>query len=128
MFRHAHQSWIRARFGKRRSASSNHQSMTGSSASNRRLRMEQLEDRRMLTLVLPGDYNVDTNVDAADYVTWRKSLGTINVPAFTLADGDGDTIIGQGDYNVWRGDFGNHAPTDSNESFNVQPNVGVVVN
>ena len=38
----------------------------------------------------PGDYNRDLVVDAADYVLWRKTLGTTGVPAFSGADGDGD--------------------------------------
>lgn len=94
----------------------------------RRLRLEPLEDRRLLTLALPGDYNVDASVDAADYVVWRNTLGTVGVPAFTLADGDGDTTIDQDDFNLWRANFGNHAPTDANEAFSVQPNVGIIVN
>jgi hypothetical protein len=40
---------------------------------------------------LPGDYNRNGIVDAADYVVWRKGLGT----TFTVAD-----------YNVWRLNFG----------------------
>ncbi len=40
---------------------------------------------------LPGDYNNNGVVDAADYVVWRKGLGT----TYT-----------QNDYNVWRAHFG----------------------
>ncbi len=43
---------------------------------------------------LPGDYNLNGVVDAADYVTWRKGLGT----TYT-----------QNDYNVWRAFFGQTA-------------------
>ncbi len=38
-----------------------------------------------------GDYNHNGTVDAADYVVWRKGLGTIYT---------------QSDYNVWRANFG----------------------
>lgn len=55
---------------------------------------------------LPGDYNLNGTVDAADYVLWRKFLGTTGVPAYEGADGDGDTEIGVGDYGVWKGHFG----------------------
>jgi hypothetical protein len=55
---------------------------------------------------LLGDYNRNGNVDAADYVMWRKTLGTIGLPAYSGADGDGDTIVDQDDYGVWRGNFG----------------------
>ncbi len=44
---------------------------------------------------LLGDYNNNGVVDAADYVVWRKELGT----TFT-----------QNDYNVWRANFGQTAP------------------
>ena len=54
---------------------------------------------------LAGDFNRNENVDAADYVLWRKSKGT-NVSNYTGADGDGDGTIDQDDYGVWRGHFG----------------------
>jgi beta-glucanase (GH16 family) len=41
--------------------------------------------------LLPGDYNNDQRVDAADYVVWRRGLGT----TYTQAD-----------YDVWRANFG----------------------
>jgi hypothetical protein len=44
-----------------------------------------------LTLLLAGDHNRDGTVDAADYVAWRKGLGT----AFS-----------QSSYDVWRARFG----------------------
>jgi hypothetical protein len=44
--------------------------------------------------ISPGDYNNDGTVDAADYVAWRKGLGT----TYT-----------QTDYNVWRAHFGQTA-------------------
>ncbi|HEX2476869.1 MAG TPA: PEP-CTERM sorting domain-containing protein [Lacipirellulaceae bacterium] len=50
-----------------------------------------------------GDYNRNGNVDAADYVVWRKSLGTQgNSPA----DGDGDGDVDPNDYGVWVSRFG----------------------
>jgi hypothetical protein len=42
--------------------------------------------------VIPGDYNSDGSVDAADYVTWRKD------PTAFGGDPDG--------YNTWRTNFG----------------------
>jgi hypothetical protein len=52
---------------------------------------------------LPGDFNQDGKVDAADYVTWRKN--TANNP---LPNDDGLTT--QADrYNLWRGNFGDMA-------------------
>jgi uncharacterized delta-60 repeat protein len=58
---------------------------------------------------LLGDYNLDGAVDAADYIVWRKTLGTTGVPAYSGADGDGDGTIDQDDLNVWRAHFGQSA-------------------
>ena len=55
--------------------------------------------------ILPGDYNGDDSVDAADYVVWRKTLGQ-NVALGTRADGNGDGTINPADYTVWRTNFG----------------------
>jgi hypothetical protein len=50
-----------------------------------------------------GDYNGNAHVDAADYVVWRKALGT---QGDSPADGDGDGDVDQQDYGVWRAHFG----------------------
>ncbi len=44
---------------------------------------------------LPGDFNTDGKVDAADYVVWRKGLDTLYTPD---------------DYDDWRANFGATAP------------------
>ena len=54
---------------------------------------------------LPGDYNLNGVVDAADYTVWRDTLGS-NVAPFSGADGDGGGIVDQADYDVWRDHFG----------------------
>jgi poly(beta-D-mannuronate) lyase len=54
---------------------------------------------------LPGDYNGDDHVDAADYVTWRKSFGQ-NVAHWSGADGSGDGIVDEVDFDVWKANFG----------------------
>jgi hypothetical protein len=52
---------------------------------------------------LKGDYNVDGVVDGADYVVWRRNLGsTTNLQA----DGDHDGVVGQGDLATWKSNFG----------------------
>jgi T5SS/PEP-CTERM-associated repeat protein len=50
---------------------------------------------RVADASLPGDFNGDGSVDAADYVIWRKGLGTIYT---------------QDDYDDWRANFGGLAP------------------
>jgi hypothetical protein len=55
--------------------------------------------------LLPGDFNRDGSVDAADYVVWRKSDGQ-SATYFTGADGNGSGAVDALDYNVWRSQFG----------------------
>ena len=52
--------------------------------------------------VLPGDYNKNGNVDAADYVVWRKNEGTSNLLPNDLIGG----TIGAAQYDQWRSHFG----------------------
>ena len=54
----------------------------------------------ILTAPLPGDYNKDGTVDAADYVLWRKTDGS------------------QAGYNLWRTNFGRTAGNGSGASAN----------
>jgi autotransporter-associated beta strand protein len=49
-------------------------------------------------IVLPGDFNLDGIVDAADYTVWRNGLGTL----YTTDD-----------YNVWKSNFGTVAGNGS---------------
>jgi len=54
---------------------------------------------------VPGDYNNNGTVDAADYVLWRKHLGT----AFQLPNevpGTTPGMVTVDDYNAWRTRFG----------------------
>jgi hypothetical protein len=60
------------------------------------------------TVVLPGDYNGNNSVDAADYAIWRKTLGQ-SVPTGTGADGSRDGTVGPEDLTVWRAHFGQSA-------------------
>ena len=53
---------------------------------------------------LNGDYNGDGAIDAADYVVWRNTLGSMVTPG-TGADGNEDGEITQLDYQVWRSAF-----------------------
>jgi hypothetical protein len=58
----------------------------------------------------PGDYNGDGNVDAADYIVWRKNQGTMN----TLSNDNGiGGTIGMAHYNLWRSNFGTTAGSGS---------------
>jgi Animal haem peroxidase len=49
-----------------------------------------------------GDYNGDGLIDSADYITWRRAVGTDNI----WADGDGNGTVGPEDFEIWRANFG----------------------
>jgi PEP-CTERM motif len=51
-----------------------------------------------------GDYNKDGLVNAADYTTWRDTLGQVG--AGLAADGNANNMIDSGDYTVWKNNFG----------------------
>ena len=53
--------------------------------------------------VLPGDYNSDGVVDAADYTVWIDQLGTATLPN---RDPSATGPVGQFDYLVWKNNFG----------------------
>jgi hypothetical protein len=65
----------------------------------------QLDD---LFAVLPGDYNGDGVVAAADYVVWRTAYGQ-QVPHWSGADGNGDGIVDDDDFQVWTAGYGSTA-------------------
>jgi hypothetical protein len=56
-----------------------------------------------------GDFNENGTVDAADYVVWRKNVGTTNVLPNDTVGG----TIGQGQYDLWRSNFGSSAGSGS---------------
>ncbi len=53
----------------------------------------------------PSDFNGDGQIDAADYIVWRKTMG-ISVAHGTGADANGDGLIDGTDYSLWRAHFG----------------------
>jgi hypothetical protein len=54
---------------------------------------------------LPGDFNGDLVVNAADYTVWRNNLGAPTDDALNGA-GDGHPGIDAGDYTLWKNSFG----------------------
>jgi hypothetical protein len=58
-------------------------------------------------LAIDGDCSGDGAVDAADYVVWRKLLGSTSA---YFADGELDGVIDTSDYAIWRENFGETLP------------------
>lgn len=63
--------------------------------------------RYAAAIALPGDYNNDGIVDAADYTVWRDTFGSTTNLA---ADGNHDGQINQDDYTIWKAHFGQSSP------------------
>ena len=69
----------------------------------------------VVPIALPGDYNVDGVVDAADYTRWRDNLGSSN----TLINDD-TPGVDTDDYDRWRTHFGQTAGSGA-EQFAAAP-------
>jgi hypothetical protein len=65
----------------------------------------------LLAIALPGDYNADGIVNAADYVVWRNTVGQSG--AGLAADGDGDQVVSLADYGIWKANFGRSSSAGS---------------
>lgn len=65
--------------------------------------------RLTIRLVIPGDFNLDGVVNAADYIVWRANLGKQGLAPFTGGDGNGDGLVTSADYSIWKSHFGTHA-------------------
>jgi hypothetical protein len=66
---------------------------------------QDLVFRFALTNNLPGDFNGNGVVDAADYTVWRDNLGSSsNAPLH--GNGDATVGVGPGDYTLWKSNFG----------------------
>jgi hypothetical protein len=86
---------------------------------SRGLDQVMLSDRQRGLIVLnatgvlaPGDYNMDTQVNDADYSKWTQAFGTTSSGAHDgpIADGNYDEIIDAADYVVWRKFYGTSGP------------------
>jgi len=60
-------------------------------------------------LTLPGDYDLDNDVDNDDYAFWKQHFGETNGVGLQ-ADGNDDGIVNAADYTVWRNNLGATAP------------------
>ncbi len=67
---------------------------------------------------VPGDYNHDGEVDAADYVLYRSLAGS-TIDLLLAADGNNNQALDGGDYSYWRGRFGQVAGNGTGDSLEV---------
>jgi hypothetical protein len=56
-----------------------------------------------LIRTVPGDFNLDGVVDAADYTVWRDALGSASN---AIVDANYDGLVDAADYAIWRSAFG----------------------
>jgi hypothetical protein len=82
----------------------------GDGSGGARIDIGAFEQLALASPALPGDYNLDDAVGAADFVVWRKTLGATGVPPFSGADGDGDGTVDPDDHAVWSAHFGQSVP------------------
>ena len=61
----------------------------------------------MVATNLPGDFNNDGDVNAADYTVWRDNFGAATEASLN-GNGDGVAGVGPGDYALWKMKFGTH--------------------
>jgi hypothetical protein len=65
-----------------------------------------------VSAAVPGDYNGNGIVDAADYVIWRNTMGQEG--SGLAADGNGNGVVDSGDYDFWRARVGNSSGAVAN--------------
>jgi hypothetical protein len=53
-----------------------------------------------------GDFDADSDVDGADFLTWQRTLANTVPPA---SDPNGDGVITAADLGVWKNNFGSTA-------------------
>ena len=62
-------------------------------------------DYTILSESIPGDYNHNGVVNAADYDAWKATFGMLAAPG-SGADGNGNGRIDAADYTIWRNNVG----------------------
>jgi hypothetical protein len=65
-------------------------------------------DTEIKLKVVIADFNRDGVVDTGDYVLWRKLKNTTVSQPYASADADGNTIVNDADYAIWKANVGNN--------------------
>jgi hypothetical protein len=71
---------------------------------NKTLSAAEVLAQYQLVSDLPGDYNRNGTVDAADYSVWRDTLGQTGLGL--AADGNNNQQVDADDYVFWKNNFG----------------------
>lgn len=74
-------------------------------------------------LSVPGDYDGNGLVDAADYLRWKQSFGSTTD---LVADGNHNGVVDAADYTIWRDHFGAAATAQAQESV-PEPSSGLLL-
>ncbi len=92
--------------------------VTGNLGGNPFVTLLQQQAARFGSVLLPGDYNDDGSVDAADYTVWRDHFGE---SAGTLPNDFNGGMIGTSQYDTWREYYGSSLPAASVQLFTSIP-------
>jgi hypothetical protein len=76
---------------------------------------------------LLGDYDIDGDVDNADYTRWRQTFGSSIVQAGNDADGNRNGVVDAADYVIWRRNLGANLVSGSGQVTNVIPEPATLV-
>jgi hypothetical protein len=55
---------------------------------------------------IAGDFDVDGDVDGADFLTWQRGLGITGTATVGQGDANGDMNVNAADLAIWRQNFG----------------------
>ncbi|MCC7084490.1 MAG: hypothetical protein IT427_05740, partial [Pirellulales bacterium] len=58
-----------------------------------------------VTLLAPGDFDADGDVDGADFVAWQTHFPTLSGATLADGDGDGDGDVDGADFVLWQTHF-----------------------
>ena len=82
----------------------------------------------VISPLLPGDFDNDGAVDAADLAVWQNNYGETGNAAYLLGDGDGDGDTDGRDFLVWQRQYGTTAELSALQSSLVpEPSAAIIL-
>ncbi len=55
---------------------------------------------------LPGDFDLDGDVDGSDFLSWQRNVGAGGTPTVGQGNADGDDDVDAADLAIWKSHFG----------------------